>query len=96
MIFWAVAMKHRRRSKKLSTRLYMKMQQIELVVVLITAGVVVAYGSKPQASSQSGMHDGMQQSNSQENPAAMPSKMGIALTTDPSPAKRAAIHFASS
>jgi Cu(I)/Ag(I) efflux system membrane fusion protein/cobalt-zinc-cadmium efflux system membrane fusion protein len=66
----------------------MKMQQVGLVLALVTAEAVAAYGSKPQASSQSGMHDGMQQSNSQENPSAMPSKIGVALTTDPSPAKK--------
>lgn len=71
----------------------MRMKQVGLVLVLVTAGAVGAYGSKPQASPQSGMHDGLQQSKPQENPSAMPSKIGIALTTDPSPAKKGSNTF---
>jgi Cu(I)/Ag(I) efflux system membrane fusion protein/cobalt-zinc-cadmium efflux system membrane fusion protein len=71
----------------------MKVQRLGLVLVLVTAGAVTTYGSKPQASSQSGMHDGMQQSNSQANPSAMPSKIGVALTTDPFPAKKGSNTF---
>ena len=67
----------------------MKMQQVGLMIALVTAGAVAAYGSKPQASSQSGM----QRSNSQENRSAMPSKIGVALTTDPSPAKKGSNTF---
>ena len=71
----------------------MRKQRIAQVLLLVTAAVTAAYGSKPQASSQSGMHDGMQQSNSRENPSAMSSKIGIALTTDPSPAKKGSNTF---
>ena len=71
----------------------MKRQRIGQVLLLFTGMSLAAYGGQSQTSSQGGMHDSMQQSNSQENPSAMRSKIGVALTTDPSPAKKGSNTF---
>lgn len=66
----------------------MTIQRVGRVLVLVIAAVVAASGPQPQASSQTGMHDGMQQSGSHDHPSAKQNKVDIALTTDPSPAQK--------
>jgi hypothetical protein len=66
----------------------MTMRQIGLVLVLVSSATVTAYGSQPQTSSQSGMHDGMQQSGSMEKgQKESTQEYKITLRTEPNPAK---------
>jgi YtkA-like len=66
----------------------MTMQRIGMALALMPLAVVAAYGSRPQASSQSGMHDGMQQSGSMDKgQKESTQEYKIALLTEPNPAK---------
>jgi hypothetical protein len=66
----------------------MTMRQIGLVLVLVSFATVTAYGSRPPASSQSGMSDGMQQNGSmQKGPKESTQDYKITLHTEPNPAK---------
>jgi hypothetical protein len=66
----------------------MTMQRIALVLALVPLAIATAYGSQPQASSQSGMYDGTQQNGSMEK-GQMESTQAykITLRTEPNPAK---------
>jgi uncharacterized GH25 family protein len=66
----------------------MTMQRIALVLALVPLALVTTYGSQPQASSQSGMQDGMQQSGSigkEQKESTQAYK--ITFRTEPNPAK---------
>ena len=66
----------------------MTMRQIGLVLALVSSAAVTAYGSSPQASSQSGMHDGMQQNGSMEKgQKESTQEYKITFRTEPNPAK---------
>jgi hypothetical protein len=66
----------------------MTMQRIAVVLALVPLTLVTAYGSQPQASSQSGMQDGMQQSGSMEKGQKESTQAyKIMLRTEPNPAK---------
>jgi YtkA-like protein len=66
----------------------MTTRQIGLVLALVSSAAVTAYGSSPEASSQSGMHDGMQQSGSMEKgQKESTQEYKITLRTEPNPAK---------
>jgi hypothetical protein len=66
----------------------MKKQRIGQILALVTAVVLTAYCSQSQTSSQSGMHDGMQQ-NSSMAAGQMPATNGykIVLRTEPATLK---------
>jgi uncharacterized GH25 family protein len=66
----------------------MKMQRIAPVLALVPLALVAAYGSEPQASSQSAMQDGVQQNGSMDK-GQKESAQGYKITirTEPNPAK---------
>jgi uncharacterized GH25 family protein len=66
----------------------MTMKRIAVVLALVPLALVTAYGSQPQASSQGGMQDGMQQNGSMEKGQKESTQAyKIMLRTEPDPAK---------
>ena len=66
----------------------MTMQRIGLALALVPLTIAAVFGSQPQASSQGGMHDGMQESGSMEKGQKDSTQAyNIALRTEPNPAK---------
>jgi uncharacterized GH25 family protein len=66
----------------------MTMRRIGLILALVPLALAPAYGSQPQASSQSGMHDAMQPNGSMEKgQKESTQEYKITLRTEPNPAK---------